>query len=113
MWRAGAGASSSSSSASRIASLKSLVPSQQRDAIRSFFDRRVPVDTSQSTSSSRGLQAPDGSTQDRKVSWREWAGGKIRGRNTNSSDGVEKVSLFPGWASRSYHNAEAQPKEGE
>ena len=28
-------------------------------------------------------------------------------------DAVEKVSLFPGWASRSYHNSEANPQEGD
>ncbi|KAI5121638.1 hypothetical protein M0805_001166 [Coniferiporia weirii] len=92
----------SSSSQRHIATLKSLVPPTQRDALRSFFDRRAPVSPD-----------PTASTPtDSKQSWRQWAGDKIRrhGTGSGSSSAVEKVSLFPGWAARAYHSAEKERK---
>ncbi|KAL5513260.1 hypothetical protein ACEPAH_3658 [Sanghuangporus vaninii] len=113
MWRSQV----TSSSSSKLASLKNLVPATQRDAVRAFFDRRIPVaTTSLASSSSRdaqslGVDTPPGYSQDRKMSWREWAGDKLRGRGANVSDAVEKVQLFPGWAARRYHDPDMEGKE--
>lgn len=54
-----------------------------------------------------------GNAADRKQTWREWAGDKIRGKANNAGEITERVSLFPGWASRSYHNPEARDRDGE
>ena len=107
MWRTTLVVSSSSS---RLSALKTLVPATQRDAMRAFFDRRVPP--SNPRQCAQNLVVP-GSPQDRKMSWREWAGDKIRGRGSNVSDAVERISLFPGWAARRYHNPNQEGKEGE
>lgn len=91
-----------SGSSSRLATLKGLVPPTQRDVMRSFFDRRV---------SAEGM---NGNVEERKQSWREWAGDKIRKRATGSGskDAVERISLFPGWASRRYHDESKMKQEG-
>lgn len=92
-----------SGSSSRLATLKSLVPPAQRDAVRAFFDRRV---TAEGTS---------GIAEERKQSWKEWAGDKIRKRGTGSGskDAVERISLFPGWAHRRYHGEKSKMQGGE
>ncbi|EJD07644.1 uncharacterized protein FOMMEDRAFT_164569 [Fomitiporia mediterranea MF3/22] len=100
MWKSGA-----SKSSTRLTTLRSLVPPAQRDAMRAFFDRRAPA-----SPDARSL-TPLGQAQDRKISWREWAGDKLRGRVSNSNDSVEKVSLFPGWAARRYHDPDMEGKE--
>ncbi|KAL5531746.1 hypothetical protein ACEPAG_4623 [Sanghuangporus baumii] len=113
MWRSQV----TSSSSSKLATLKNLVPATQRDAVRAFFDRRIPVATPfPASSSSRdaqslGVDPPSGYPQDRKMSWREWAGDKLRGRGPSVSDAVEKVQLFPGWAARRYHDPDMEGKE--
>lgn len=100
---------STASSTSKFSTLKKLVPTTQRDAMRTFFDRRVPP--------SQDVLAigPDGHPQEeRKVSWREWAGDKMRSRGMSGSDAaVEKVTLFPGWAARRYHDPGTEGIEGE
>ena len=99
-WKSGvAGASS------RLATLKGLIPPPQRDALRTFFDRRSP-----DTRSPKGSVSREG--QDRKLSWREWAGDKLRSRNPGNT-AVEKVSLFPGWAARRYYDERSVGKEGK
>ena len=97
-----------SGSSSKFSTLKNLVPAAQRDAMRTFFDRRVP-----STQDAHSLGANGRPQDERKMSWREWAGDKIRGRGMNGGDAVEKVSLFPGWATRRYHDPEMEGKEGK
>lgn len=42
-----------------------------------------------------------------KQGWRDWAGEKMRRRNTqNVEPGSEQIVMFPGWSTRRYHDLE-------
>lgn len=94
---------SANAGSSRFAALSALTghASKQREALKGFFDRRAPRQGSVSSASER-------------LSWKDWAGEKIRNRRGSSwnNGAVEKVSLFPGWASRKYDSSELEGKEG-
>ncbi len=79
-------------SSSRLASFKGFV---NKSDYRTLFEGRKalqPNDPGYAESSST------------KQSWREWAGDKLRRRGSYNSNvtSVEKLSLFPGWATRKY-----------
>lgn len=80
---------------SRFSSFKNLIPQQRKDAFKVFFDKRQ--------------QTPG----EDKQSWKDWAGDKIKRRNSSMSNAVERISLFPGWASRRYHSEGQEGKEGK
>ncbi|THH10364.1 hypothetical protein EW145_g1392 [Phellinidium pouzarii] len=98
MWR-----NAPSSSSSRLSTLKGLVPPAKRDALRTLFRASTPADG----------QRTYPPTNDHKQSWRQWANDKIRrsGTGSGSKDAIERVSLFPGWAARTYHGGEREGKE--
>ncbi|KAL6307238.1 hypothetical protein BKA93DRAFT_95384 [Sparassis latifolia] len=81
-WRALASAASRS--------IKSYV--SQRD-----FKRAFPV--------TRDVRA-DGDRFSRVQSWGQWAGQKLRRGSQNDGSAIERVSLFPGWATREYHHVQ-------
>lgn len=95
-WRSVAGGLSS-----RLSSFKEAV--SQKD-IKALIEGRPSLRPEDAASGSlEGLSARQ------KLS--QWAGEKIRRKNS-MVEGYERISLFPGWAARRYHDPERANKEG-
>lgn len=89
-------------SSSRLASFKDFV---NRSDYRTLFDGRKVLQPGDP-----GYVEGNSSKQ----SWREWAGDKLRrkGSLNSTATSVEKLSLFPGWATRKYDMDRKQGSEG-
>ena len=80
-----------------------MLSPQSKDAVKVFFDRRA----------TRPGEAGYMEGVQNKQSWKDWAGEKIKRRNSSMSNAVERISMFPGWAVRRYHNKEKEGDGGE
>lgn len=92
-----------STASSRLSSFKGYLSSQRpemKQVLSSSFRRH------------QGQDSPDGKSS--VHSWREWAGQKIgRGQSYDLSNaGVDKIWLFPGWATRRYRKSVGGELEG-
>ena len=58
---------------------------------------------------------PPGSELPKRQTWGQWAGQKLRsiGQGGDPGTSFERVSLFPGWAYRQYHQQENTAIQGE
>ncbi|TDL24014.1 hypothetical protein BD410DRAFT_786728 [Rickenella mellea] len=48
-----------------------------------------------------------------KQSWSQWAGEKIRRKPTMGPPSIESIALFPGWATRRFHQEQSKTPESE
>jgi hypothetical protein len=87
---------------SRLSNIKGYVQ-QARAEPRSVFSTRSPAPTP--PLNGQGLDAP-------RQSWGQWAGQKIKQITRGGEDappGIDKLFVFPGWASRHYTDDKKGP----